>query len=162
MPVGGDSRGDVGGDSRWMTYAELAQARGIKEPAAVRLVQRRGWERQPGNDGAARIAVPVSELRFSRAVPPAVMLVAPDSRDMDALIRERQRADTAEARAHRAETEQTALQARLDHTERDRDQARQERETARVEAAGAIGEARALREALDEARRPAWRRWLGR
>ena len=31
------------GDSRWMTYAELAMARGIKEPAAVRLVQRRKW-----------------------------------------------------------------------------------------------------------------------
>ncbi len=144
-----------------MTYAELAQARGIKEPAAVRLVQRRGWERHSGNDGAARIAVPVSELRFSRTVTPAVTLVAPDSRDIDALTRERQRADAAEARASRAEAEQTALQVRLNHTEHDRDQARQERETARVEAAGAIGEARALREALDEARRPAWRRWLG-
>ena len=162
MPVGGDSRGDNGDDSRWMTYAELAQARGIKEPAAVRLVQRRGWERQPGNDGTARIAVPVSELRFSKTVTPAVMLVTPDSRDMDALAREQQRADAAEARADRAEAERTALQTKLNHMERDRDQARQERETARVEAAGAVGEARALREALDEARRPAWRRWLGR
>lgn len=162
MPVGDDSGGDNGYDSRWMTYAELAQARGIKEPAAVRLVQRRRWERQPGNDGAARIAVPVSELRFSKAVTPAVTLVAPDNRDMDALTRERQRADVAEARADRAETEQAALQAKLDQMERDRDQARQEREIARVEAASATGEARALREALDEARRPAWRRWLGR
>lgn len=162
MPVGSDRRGDDGDDSRWMTYAELAQARGIKEPAAVRLVQRRGWERQPGNDGAARIAVPVSELRLSKAVPPHVALVAPDNRDMDTLARERQRADAAEARANRVEAEQIDLQAKLNHAERDRDQARQERETARVEAAGAMGEARALREALDEARRPAWRRWLGR
>lgn len=157
----GDGGGDNGGDSRWMTYAELAEARGIKEPAAVRLVQRRRWERQPGNDGAARVAVPVAELRPSKAVAPAVGPVAPDSRDMETLTRERQRADAAEARADRAEAGQAALQARLDQAERDRDQARQDREAARVEAAGATGEARALREALDEARRPAWRRWLG-
>ncbi len=92
----GDGGGDNGGDSRWMTYAELAEARGIKEPAAVRLVQRRRWERQPGNDGAARVAVPVAELRPSRVVAPAVGPVAPDSRDMEALTRERQRADAAE------------------------------------------------------------------
>ena len=157
----GDNWGDSGGDTRWMTYAELAQVRGIKEPAAVRLVQRRGWERQPGNDGSTRIAVPLVELRFSKAVTPAVMLVAPDKQDMEVLIRERQRADAAEARAAQAEVRQAALQARLDQVERDRDQARQEREAARVQAAGVDGEVRVLREALAEARRPAWRRWLG-
>lgn len=51
--------------------------------------------------------------------------------------------------------------ARADRAEHERDQARQEREDARVRAAGAEGEAKALREALVEARRPAWRRWLG-
>ncbi len=157
----GDNWGDSGGDTRWMTYAELAQARGIKEPAAVRLVQRRGWERQPGNDGSTRVAVPLGELRLSKAVTPAVMLVAPDKDDMEALIRERQRADAAEAHATRAEAGQAALQVRLEQVERDRDQARQEREAARVQAASADGEMRALREALAEARRPAWRRWLG-
>lgn len=144
-----------------MTYAELAQARGIKEPAAVRLVQRRGWERQSGNDGSTRIAVPLMELRLSKAVAPAVMLVAPDKHDMEALIRERQRADVAEARAAHAEAGQVALQDRLAQVERDRDEARQEREAARVQAAGSDGEVRVLREALAEARRPAWRRWLG-
>ncbi len=157
----GNDWDDSGGDTRWMTYAELAQARGIKEPAAVRLVQRRGWERQPGNDGSTRTAVPLVELRLSKAVAPAVMLVAPDKRDMETLVRERQRADAAEARAVHAEAGQVALQARLDQVERDRDQARQEREEARVHAAGSDGEVRALREVLAEARRPAWRRWLG-
>lgn len=38
--------------------------------------------------------------------------------------------------------------------------ARQQREDARVRAASAEGEARALRGALAEARRPTWRRWL--
>ena len=129
-------------DSRWMTYAELAMARGIKEPAAVRLVQRRGWERQPGNDGAVRVAVPVPELRPSRTVAPAVMLVGGDS-----LERETRRADQAEAALR--ELRVVAEQRATDLT------------AALVRAASAEGEARALREALDDARRPVWRRWLG-
>ena len=133
-------------DSRWMTYAELAMARGIKEPAAVRLVQRRGWERQPGNDGAIRVAVPVPELRPSRTVTP---VVAPDITLVggDSLEREIRRADQAETalRELRAIAEQRALDLTA----------------ALVRAATAEGEARVLREALDDARRPAWRRWLG-
>ena len=61
---------------------------------------------------------------------------------------ERGRADKAEARVDRAETE--------------RDAARAEREAAKVAAASAEGEAKGLRLALDEARRPFWRRWLDR
>ena len=60
---------------------------------------------------------------------------------------ERGRADQAEARAGRAEVE--------------RDAARAEREAAKVAAASAEGEAKGLRLALEEARRPFWRRWLG-
>lgn len=165
MAVTGDSRGDDGGDvgeTRWMTYAELAQARGIREPAAVRLVQRREWERRPGNDGAARVAVPVSELRPSKPVAPADTPVAPDSRDMEALTRERQRADAAEARAERADALAATIVARLEQVEHARDEACQAREDARVQAAAAEAQVRGLREVLDEARRPAWRRWLGR
>ncbi len=158
MADAGDGRGDgrrVTGDSpetRWMSYAELAEARGIREPAAVRLVQRRKWERQHGNDGTARIAVPVFELRPSRPVAPDVVPVAPDI--TEALNRERERADAAEAR-------EAAATARATRAEQERDQVRQEREDARVRAAMAEGEAKALREALGESRRPAWRRWLG-
>ena len=53
-------------------------------------------------------------------------------------------------RAQRAKTAQA-----------ERDAARAEREAAKVAAASAEGEARGLREALAEARRPFWRRWLG-
>ncbi len=42
-----------------------------------------------------------------------------------------------------------------------RDMARAKREAAKVAAAAAEGEAKGLREALTEARRPFWRRWLG-
>ncbi len=40
-------------------------------------------------------------------------------------------------------------------------QAEREREEARIRAAAAEGEAKGLRLALEEARRPFWRRWLG-
>jgi hypothetical protein len=50
------------GTGRWMTYDELAEARGMKRSGAVRLVQRKKWRRQAGNDGLARILVPATEL----------------------------------------------------------------------------------------------------
>ena len=59
---------------------------------------------------------------------------------------ERNRADQAEARAGRAEAE--------------RDAARAEREAAKVAAAAAEDETKGLRVALEEARRPFWRRWV--
>ncbi len=60
---------------------------------------------------------------------------------------ERDRADQAEARAGQAEAEREA--------------ARAEREAAKVAAASTEGEAKGLRLALEEARRPFWRRWMG-
>jgi hypothetical protein len=51
------------GDIRWMTYAELGQTRGISTASATRLAFRRKWRRQPGNDGIARVAVPVGEAQ---------------------------------------------------------------------------------------------------
>ncbi len=48
-------------DVRWMTYAELGRARGISTASATRLAFRRKWQRVAGNDGSARVAVPVGE-----------------------------------------------------------------------------------------------------
>jgi hypothetical protein len=47
--------------SRWLTYPELAEARGISRLSAERLVRRRKWQRRQGNDGTTRIAVPPGE-----------------------------------------------------------------------------------------------------
>jgi hypothetical protein len=52
-----DSHDDIGG-GQWLTYEELAKARGIQRLAAVRLTQRHKWRRQRGNDGHARVLVP--------------------------------------------------------------------------------------------------------
>jgi hypothetical protein len=53
--------GDITGDVTWMTYAELGKARGIDPASTKRLAIRRHWRRQRGNDGTARVAVPVTE-----------------------------------------------------------------------------------------------------
>jgi hypothetical protein len=55
--------GDDAGDGVWVTYSELAKARGIERRAATRLAQRRRWRRQAGNDGLARVLVPHDWLR---------------------------------------------------------------------------------------------------
>lgn len=51
-------------DTRLMTYAELAAALRIAPDSARRLVARRKWTRRPGNDGRARIAVPIDKLQL--------------------------------------------------------------------------------------------------
>jgi len=53
----------VGNGARRMTYAELATVRGISALSAERLVRRRHWPRQTGNDGVVRILVPLTEAR---------------------------------------------------------------------------------------------------
>jgi hypothetical protein len=49
-------------DTRWMTYDELAKALGIGGDSARNLVRRKRWSRRPGNDGLARVGVPVEHL----------------------------------------------------------------------------------------------------
>jgi hypothetical protein len=72
------------------------------------------------------------------------------------------------ARAEQAETQATAEKARADQAEARAEaertravRAEREREEARVAAASAEGEVKGLRLALEEARRPFWRRWIG-
>jgi flagellar biosynthesis/type III secretory pathway protein FliH len=72
----------------------------------------------------------------------------------DALARERERADTAEGESATLREQVKSEGARAAQAER-------EREAARIAAAAAEGRAEGLRLALEEARRPFWRRWLG-
>ena len=50
-----------------MTYAEIACARGISAHSAERLVRRRRWPKQLGNDGTVRVLVPADEARPASA-----------------------------------------------------------------------------------------------
>jgi hypothetical protein len=158
----------------WLTYAELAKARGIDKASAAKLVLRRRWHRQKDNRGTVRILVPPEWADPSRDPPQDVSLdLSPDMSGTinaleaelatvrEALARELGRAARAEAEADRerdraeaALVQATAAQADL---VRERDRA----EGALIRAAASEAEVRALRETLAEARRPFWRRWLG-
>jgi hypothetical protein len=52
----------VGDGSRRMSYAALAEARGISVLAARQLTRRHRWHKQVGNDGLVVVSVPLSAL----------------------------------------------------------------------------------------------------
>ena len=98
---------------RWMTYGQLAAARRINRASAERLARREKWRRQKGNDGFARVLVPLTFIEpagdKTRDNPPHEQGEAPPGTDAIAalqaavtmlgeqLAHERTRADTAQA-----------------------------------------------------------------
>ena len=58
-------------DTRSLTYAEIGKARGISAASAKRLALRHGWRKVAGNDGLARVSVPVTWLETPLAISPA-------------------------------------------------------------------------------------------
>jgi hypothetical protein len=70
MDHGADASGEASGqgsrdrspEGRWVTYEELGHIRGIGRESAVKLVQRKRWRRTRGNDGEARVCVPLDWL----------------------------------------------------------------------------------------------------
>lgn len=144
-----------------MTLTEAAARTGHTREAIRQRIRRGTLRAVKGNDGVLRI-----EARDLADLPPP-----------DATTDGQGDANEATADAALAVLVETVadLRADLGHTRTaldaalaDRGQAEREREDARVRAAAAEGEAKALREALDEARatsadmrRPAWQRWLG-
>ena len=142
---------EVGGV--WLTYAELAKARGIDRASAAKLVLRRKWRRQKDNQGVLRILVPGDWADPSGDKSPDDTMDSPPdiSQAISAL---EQAVAAASEREKQVRAERDAERARADAAER-------EREEARIRAAAAEAEAKGLREALAEARRPFWRRWIG-
>src|SRR4029077_2239091 len=69
-----------------MTYAELANVRGISLPSARRLVLRHRWPRQTGNDGVVRVTVPLTALKsqdvVARTDPLTAPLKSPETADL--------------------------------------------------------------------------------
>ena len=59
--AGLDGEDSAGG--RWLSYAELAEIRGIGRESAVKLVQRERWRRMPSNDRTIRVLVPAEWLK---------------------------------------------------------------------------------------------------
>lgn len=120
-----DKEADIRDDTRWLTYKEAGRVLGIDPDSVARRARRLRWPRLPGNDGMARVAIPGDILRAS--APDATPTsgadntqddpgdksgpVRPDERYMinvlegevtalrEALARERERIDRAEAAA---------------------------------------------------------------
>jgi hypothetical protein len=63
-----DDRTDDQTDARWMTFAELAAARGIGKLSAAALVRRHGWRRQTDNRGRVMALVPHDGPELRRPV----------------------------------------------------------------------------------------------
>src|SRR3954470_12670965 len=49
-------------DVSWLSYSELAERLGIGRQSARQLAIRKRWMRKPGNDGQARVGVPLEAL----------------------------------------------------------------------------------------------------
>jgi hypothetical protein len=133
-------RNDVGDDLRWLSYAELGQARGISTASAIRLAFRRKWRRQDGNDGTVRVAVPVDETNpqteaadsdrdgIGRDIGQAIGLLETAA----TMLRERgEDADVMVAALHASADEALARAEAETATERE---ARRQAESARVDA----------------------------
>jgi len=94
-------------DTELLTYRELATRMGVKPESARKTAQRKGWARVQGNDGLARVKVPVEALERPQDAPGDVPAdgPAPDFRELEGRIEilkelvsaERRRADAAEA-----------------------------------------------------------------
>jgi chromosome segregation ATPase len=118
-----DADTDSGG-GRWMTYAELAEARGIDKSSAARLTFRRHWRRQKDHRGTVRVFVPLDWQDASRDASRDVSDDASRdvSRDLSRVIKPledaigllREQLERAEGRADRAEATAAELRGRLD------------------------------------------------
>ena len=153
------------------TLAEAAAMTGQTVDALRKKVRRGKLEAIRGNDGLVRVRLTeadVASLRRDR-VPDAGQPVAVSAEERLAISELRaslrmleegreqaaQALDRERQRAERAETERDA--ARAEATA-----ARERATAAEVRAATVEGRLAGLQEALAEARKPIWRRWLGR
>lgn len=121
-----DHQADHPGDARWMTFAELATARGISKLSAAALVRRHGWRRQRDNRGRVIALVPRDGPELRRIVeadhrpdnpsddPPDIAALE------DAVVALRERAEAAERRAEAAEADRRRAEERADTADADR------------------------------------------
>jgi hypothetical protein len=119
---------------QWMTYDEFAAARGIERRAAVRLAVRHGWQKKRDNDRVARVHVPADwVVPRPAAVGPVERRAsnADHARSVERamwreqLVRERERADRAEAERDRLLGLVDSFEKRLARAEVRADQAEQ-------------------------------------
>ena len=164
------------------TLAEASQLTGLSTEALRLRIKRGKLEADKGNDGHPRVRLTSADLedfrrQFDQHQPTLTRQYGNKANaikvlgsGVDALREQLERErDAARLAVAKAEGESATLReqveserGRAERAERERDAARAEREAAKVAAAAAEGRAEGLRLALEEARRPFWRRWLDR
>jgi len=173
-------------DKPWLTYAEAAAILGLSPEAIRQRAARNDWpKRRDGNriNDPARVQIPDDELvRTARKTDQAgeqssdqspvqaeqsgkrngLAIDAQQEEEHRRLVQALQeRLAVAEALRDEARAQRDEALRMRDEALRLRDEARSGIEEARVRAASAEAELRGVREALEEARKPFWRRWLG-
>ncbi len=152
-------------DVRWMTYAEAAQALGVDSESIARRARRLGWQRQPGNDGRARVAIPGDVLAepakksFPSAGPDKSAKSSPEIKALQAEVvdlHERlSRAETGAAEAREAlarrEGELAGVKLGMEHLQDAATQARREADEARRQAIESQAAADVAKRAKEEA-----------
>lgn len=99
---------------KWLTYDEASVVLGIKPDSVRRRAALRKWQRMQGNDGLARIGVPLD------IIPDATPVITPDIPDNpdkpkdEDLVLARIEIGSLQAKVE-------GLEARLSDTQRDRD-----------------------------------------
>jgi hypothetical protein len=157
-------------DGRWLTYSELAVARGIDRQSARRMANRTGWRRQKDNQGIVRVYVPFGrEAPLRRERDTSADKPADMPADMSHAIRALEASvasltaraefaekraekveidlDTARDRAHQAEHALSAERNRADQAEIALDRLESELEAEKIARAEAEADAAELREA---------------
>ncbi len=101
-------------DTVMLTFDEAAEKLAIKPDSVRRRARNRGWHRIIGNDGLARVAVPVSALEKVQPLdtPPDVL---PDIRaDIDVVIRLEKQVSVLETEARMLREQNIELKADRD------------------------------------------------
>ena len=154
---------------RWVSFAELADTRGISKDSAIRLVRRRGWRRQRDNQGHVRALVPETWLNGQEDRPPdnpgdnppdATFHVKALSVLEEALTTLRGELGTVRDERDRAQAEARSALERADMHARELAVAQHDAQAAQ-EAAEALRQAEDARKARGRLRR-AWDGWRGR
>jgi hypothetical protein len=156
------------------TLTDASRLSGLSTEALRLRIKRGKLAAEKGNDGQPRVRLTAADLEeFRRQVGQQKSTLTRQDGDRANALRVLETA--VDALREQAGRERAALEGeaatlrdalgraeqRADRAEAERDAARAEREAGRVAAAAAEGEAKGLREALAEARRPFWRRWFG-
>lgn len=135
--------------SNLFLLTEAASRTGLSVDALRKRIRRGHLETVKGNDGLVRVRLPDSHRLDDVQPEPS----RPDERDRTIKALEGELATVREAlQRERAHADEAAGLAA-----RERDRA----EGAMIRAAASEAEVKGLREALDEARKPFWRRWIG-